>query len=154
MDVPAHITGTILLSESDLDGVESGDGTLNPYAQFQKLKPVAILQDGVYVYQGNFAVPLASAWVGVRHSADAARRGDLTQALALAQQATTLAPQSARTQLQFADVLAQAKQWDSAREHYRFAQQNLMTQRPDLEQEELGPQIQHGMAEATIRKDR
>ncbi len=151
MEVPPHIEGTVLISESDLDGVESGDGALNPYAEFRRLKPVAILQDGVYVYDGRFAVPLASAWVDVRHSAELAGKGDLRQALNLAQQAAALAPESARTQLQLADVLAQEKQWAAALEHYELAQANLLRQRPDLEQEELGPQIQHGMDAARMR---
>ncbi len=145
MEVPSHINGTVLISESDLDGVESGDGAINPYADFQKLKPVTILQDGIYVYRGDFAVPLASAWVDVRHSADFVQKGDLQHALTLAQEAVLLAPGSARTQLQLADVLAQERQWASAREHYALAQQNLLHQRPDLEQDELGPQIQRGM---------
>ena len=145
MEVPPQINGTVLISESDLDGVESGDGALNPYAAFQKLKPVAILQDGVYVYQGSFAVPLASAWVDVRNSAEFAQKGDLQQALTLAQQAVALAPESARTQLQLAGVLAQEKQSGLARGHYQLARENLLHQRPDLEQEELGPQIERGL---------
>jgi hypothetical protein len=151
MDVPPKIHGTVLISESDLEGVESGEGALNPYEQFKRLKPVAILQDGVYVYQGDFAIPLASAWVDVRHSAEFAQKGNLVEALALAQQATTLAPESARTQLQLADVFAQEKQWAAAREHYRLAQQNLAHQRPDLEQEDLGPQIQSGINAALAK---
>ena len=151
MEVPPQINGTVLISESDLEGVESGDGVLNPYAEFRKLQPVAILQDGVYVYQGNFAVPLASAWVDVRHSAEFAQKGNLTEALMLAKQAATLAPQSARTQLQLAEVLAQGEQWASAREHFQLAEQNLLYQRPDLEQEELGPQIQRGIDNARSR---
>ncbi len=151
MEVPPQISGTVLISESDLEGVESGDGVLNPYAHFQTQKPVAILQDGIYVYQGSFSVPLASAWVDVRHSAELVQRGDLQQALTLAQQAATLAPESVRTQLQLADVLAQEKEWASAREHYRLAQENLLKHRPDLEQEELGPQIQHGIENTWLR---
>lgn len=147
MQVPPHISGTVLISESDLDGVESGDGALNPYEEFRKLKPVAILQDGVYVYQGDFAVPLASAWVDIRRSAESAATGSLEQAMTFARQAASLAPASARAQLQLADVLARQKQWSLAEQHYQLAQKNLMQNRPDLEQEELGPQIQLGLKE-------
>ncbi len=52
MNVPPVIEGTVLVSESDLDGVESGDGIVNPLDSFHSVKPVAVLQDGVYVYQG------------------------------------------------------------------------------------------------------
>jgi hypothetical protein len=151
MKVPAQINGTVLISESDLEGVESGDGELNPYAAFRNLKPVAILQDGVYVYQGSFAVPLASAWVDVRQSAELARKGELQQALLLAQRAVALAPHSARTQLQLADVLTAETQWSLAKKHYQLAQENLLYHRPDLEQEELGPRIQHGLDVAHTR---
>jgi len=112
---------------------------------FQKLTPSAILQDGVYVYKGSFAVPLASAWIDDRHSAELAEKGDLIGALALAERAATLAPKSASTQLQLANVLAQEKQWTLAREHYQLAQQNLIDQRPDLQQEALGSEIQPGI---------
>ena len=152
MVVPPQINGIVLISESDLEGVESGDGVINAYAAFRSLKPVAILQ-GVYVYQGNFAVPLASAWVDVRHSADAAQEGDVTPAFTPAQRAVMLAPKSARTQLQLANVFTQAKQWDAALQHYQLARKNLLNQRPDLEQEELGPHIQSGMTNAKIGKD-
>ena len=85
MTVPPEIDGTVLISESDLDGVESGDGILNPYDFFRQRKPVAILQNGVYVYHGKFAVPLASAWVDIRRSHQprqgrADRRGAATRA--------------------------------------------------------------------------
>ncbi|WP_157478396.1 glycosyltransferase family 39 protein [Granulicella tundricola] len=151
MEVPPQINGTVLISESDLEGVESGDGALNPYEGFQKLKPTAILQDGVYVYQGSFAVPLASAWVDVRQSAALVQKDELQQALLLAQRAVTLAPQSARTQLQLADVLAAETQWNSAKKHYQLAQENLLNHRPDLEQEELGIRIQNGLDAAVTR---
>jgi 4-amino-4-deoxy-L-arabinose transferase-like glycosyltransferase len=148
MNVPPEIDGTVLISESDLDGVESGDGVLNPYDSFRHQKPVAILQDGVYVYQGKFAVPLASAWVDICRSQDLARAGQTDEAMRLAQQAVTLAPDSPRSQLQLADMLATQKHWDEASAHYRLAQIALQAQRPDLQGEELGPAIQAGLSAA------
>ena len=148
MSVPAQIEGTVLISESDLDGVESGDGALNPYDAFHKLTPVAILQDGVYVYRGTFSIPLAAAWVDVRRSGELAHAGHLDQALPLAQEAAALAPDSPRVQLQLADVLAAQKQWQPAAVHYRLAQQALQSQRPDLQAEELGPPIAVGLRNA------
>lgn len=145
MQVPPVIDGTVLISESDLDGVESGDGALNPYVGFQKLQPVAILQHGVFVYQGRFNVPLASAWVAVRQSGKALDAGDATQARTLAEQAVALAPDSARIQLQLAQVLARQQHPAEARQHYLLAQQLMQQVRPDLQREELGPQIQSGL---------
>ena len=148
MSVPPRIDGTVLISESDLDGVESGDGAVNPYNAFRQLKPTAILQDGVYVYQGSFPVPLASAWVDVHDSEQLARTGKLDQALQLALQAALLSPESPRVQLQLADVLAAQQQWQQATTHYQLAQVTLAHQRPDLQAEELGPPITHGLQTA------
>ncbi len=145
MSVPPRIDGVVLISESDLDGVESGDGALNPYDAFRNLAPVAILQDGVYVYRGSFAVPLAAAWVDVRRAAELARSGQSSSAMQLAEEAARLAPQSPRVQLQLASRLAAQQQWPAALEHYQLARQNLAQQRPDLQGEELGPQIESGI---------
>src|SRR5215472_11168269 len=38
MDVPPEIDGTVLISESDLAGIELGQGQLNPYESFRHLK--------------------------------------------------------------------------------------------------------------------
>jgi tetratricopeptide (TPR) repeat protein len=149
MNVPPEIEGTVLISESDLDGVESGDGALNPYDSFHHQKPVAILQDGIYVYHGKFAVPLASAWVDIHRSQDLAKTGQTAEAMRLAQQAVALAPDSPRSQLQLADMFAAQKQWDEALAHYRLAQTALQAQRPDLQAEELGPPIQAGLNAAS-----
>jgi hypothetical protein len=34
---------------------------VNPYREFQQLKPVAFIQDGAFVYDGTFDVRLAAA---------------------------------------------------------------------------------------------
>ena len=151
MTVPPEIEGTVLISESVLDGVESGDGVLSPYESFRHEKPVAILQDGVYVYDGKFGVPLAAAWVDVRRSHDLASAGQTVEALQLAQQAVALVPDFPRAQLQLGDTLAAQQRWDEALVHYRLAQTYLQEQRPDLQGEELGPAIQSGLDAASHR---
>jgi 4-amino-4-deoxy-L-arabinose transferase-like glycosyltransferase len=59
-DVPPSIDGPVLMSAGVLSGFEFGPGASNPYLQFQQLKPVAVIDYGVFVYQGHFAIPLAS----------------------------------------------------------------------------------------------
>ena len=51
----------MLISATVLSGFETGTGPLNPYEQFQKLKPVAVIDYGVFVYDGHFEIPLAAA---------------------------------------------------------------------------------------------
>lgn len=50
---------------------------LNPYREFQKLKPVAFIQDGVFVFDGTFDMRFASALGHVT------RARDLTAAIPL-----------------------------------------------------------------------
>ena len=148
MDVPPVIKGTVLISESDLEGVESGDGALNPYASFRDMKPAAIIQDGVYVYQGRFDVPLAAAWVDVRKSEDLAAAGQEQPAMDAATAAVELAPNSARTQMNLAGLLAAHGKWHDALSHYEAAEWAFRANRPDLEEDEIGPGLRAGLAEA------
>ncbi len=106
MEVPPVIDGAVLISDSDLEGIEFGDGALNPYDSFRGMKPVAVIQDGIDVYQGRFAVPLASALVDVRKSGELNKAGQSKAALDMASQAVALAPGSAIAQLNLADLLA------------------------------------------------
>ena len=120
--------------------------------QFRGLKPEAILQDGVYVFRGDFAVPLASAWVDVRKSSELAAAGNTQAALILARQAVSLAPNATRTQLHLADVLAGQGGWKEALAYYRLAQHWLQANRPELEQDELAQPVRRGMAAAAAHQ--
>ena len=148
MNVPPTINGTVLISESDLEGVESGDGPLNPYDTFRGLKPIAVIQGGVYVFQGQFAIPLASAWVDVRTSNRLEKAGQSQAALAVAQHAATLAPNSTRVQLNLANKLAAQSKWSDALTHYQAAEHSLQTNRPELEIDDFRASVEKGMATA------
>ena len=133
MEVPPVIEGTVLISDSDLAGIEFGDGALNPYEAFRQMKPVAVIQHGIDVYQGRFEVPLASALLDARRSRELAKAGRQEEATALAMQAVSLAAQ---------------EHWAQAFDHYKVADQLVRTVRPDLQEEELGPTIHAGLAAA------
>jgi tetratricopeptide (TPR) repeat protein len=145
MDVPPVIEGTVLISDSDLEGIESGDGPLNWFEPFRGLKPVAVIQQGVYVYRGRFAVPLMSALVDVRKTHDLMKVDQLAAALAVAQEAIALAPDSAFTQLNLADTLSAQGRWSEAVGHYQRAEELARTVRPELEDEDLIPRSKAGM---------
>jgi tetratricopeptide (TPR) repeat protein len=147
LQVPPTITGTILISDSDLAGIEFGDGSLNPYQSFRNLKPIAVIQDGVNVYQGTFAIPLASALVDVRDSNDLAKSNHPQLALDTANRAVALAPNSALTQLNLANILAAQNHWPEALLHYQQADTLTRTIRPDL-QDPLLPRITAGLTNA------
>ncbi len=148
MEVPPVIEGTVLLSDSVLEDVEFGDGPLNPYDSFRGLKPVAVIQGGVDVYRGRFAVPLASALVEVRRSGELAKAGQGDAALRLGMDAVRLAPGSAIVQLNAAERLANAGRWGEALDRYIVADDLVKTVRPELEEGYLQPAITEGMAVA------
>jgi 4-amino-4-deoxy-L-arabinose transferase-like glycosyltransferase len=145
MDVPPVIDGTILISDSDIEGIESGDGPLNWFEPFREVKPVTTIQQGVYVYQGQFAVPLMSALVDVRKSGDLSHAGQPAAALAMAEHAVSLAPDSALTQIRLADTLAAQGQWSAALQHYQRTNELARTIRPELEEEDLLPRSRAGV---------
>ncbi len=145
MDVPPVINGTVLISDSDLEGIEFGDGALNPYNSFKPLKPIAVIQDGIDVYQGRFPIPLASAVVDVRDSVELAKANQPEAALAAATQAVTLAPDSAMAQLNLAEMLAARSQWAEALPHFERADTLVHANRPDLQEDQLS-RITTGLA--------
>src|SRR6185369_1856159 len=57
IDVPTSINGPVLISASNLSGVEFGPGSLDPYGQFKLLKPTAVIDRGVFVFDGKFDLP-------------------------------------------------------------------------------------------------
>jgi hypothetical protein len=63
MNVPTQIDGPVLISDDELEGVDLPFGQANPYAQFKDLKPSAILDGGVLVYDGRFDISAASKLV-------------------------------------------------------------------------------------------
>lgn len=148
MDVPPVIDGTVFISDGDLEGIEFGDGELNPYESFREMKPRKTIQYGMNVYQGRFAVPLASALVDVRKSVELAKAEQSKAALDAATHAVELAPRSAITQLNLASLLSSHGQWNEAISHYQVADSLARTVRPDLQDEELLPKITAGLQDA------
>lgn len=132
-EIPATITGTVLISDSDLEGIEFGEGALNPYDSFRGIKPTALIQHGLFVYDGTFAMPLASALVHA-HKADVLlSAGNLVEALSEAQAALALAPQSAQVQTAAGDVLLKTGDLSEARQHYEAAVQSAQEIEPALQ---------------------
>jgi 4-amino-4-deoxy-L-arabinose transferase-like glycosyltransferase len=141
MNVPPVIDGTIFLSDSDLEGIEYGQGALNPYDSFHSIKPTAIIQHGLFVYDagpgGHFAIPLASALDQAQKAQTALGAKDVNAALQHAEQAVDLAPESVATQTALGDVLAAQGNAAAARVHYAAALQIARTIEPALQADNL-----------------
>lgn len=105
----------------DLNGFEFGASALNPYEGFRNVRPSAFIQDGIFVFDGKFRVPQASALSHVQRSAELLQEKQVDGALAEAQTAETLTPGELRAELAMEDVLAAAGRKVEARAHYARA---------------------------------
>jgi len=132
-DTPTAIDGPVLISSGVLSGFETGVGPLNPYNQFQGIKPAAIIDYGVFVYDGHFDIPLAGALsLDVRAQA-LLRQRNAPGALALAQQAQALAPDSAAVNQTLGQILDANGQPDQAMQYYQEALAIAKTVQPEFQ---------------------
>lgn len=121
LNAPPTINGTVLISDGDLAGFEFGPSPLNPYEQFKHLKPVAVIQHGVYVYHGHFHIPLAAAYSDDQDANNLLDAHKATEALPYAQEAFSLAPDNVVTNATLGDVLTALGHPEAARLHYEKA---------------------------------
>ncbi len=137
MMVPPIIEGTVFISDSDLEGIEFGDGPLNPYDSFKTIKPTAVIDHGLYVYDGTFEVPLASALYDTREARKALMKRDIDQAYRLAHTAVESAPQSVPVQETMGDVLMAEGNKAGALEHWQMALSSAEKVRRDLQEDSV-----------------
>ncbi len=133
IDVPASVDGPVLISAGVLSGFEFGPSPLNPYEQFQKIRPSAVIEHGVFVFDGHFEIPLASALNHVTQAQLLAQQNRLDQALSEAQLAVALAPDSVQTQAQLGFILMQMKRTDEARPRLQRALTLATTVHPEFQ---------------------
>jgi 4-amino-4-deoxy-L-arabinose transferase-like glycosyltransferase len=129
MNIPPVLDGTVFISDGDLEQMEFGDGPeLNPYDSFRGIKPTALIDYGVDVYDGSFPVPLARAlW----EAHEAGKMGP--QGVSLAEDAVRLAPGSAVVRRQMGDSLMAARRTQEALQQYQMALEIAEAVRPDLQ---------------------
>ena len=133
IEVPASIDGPVLISASNLSSVEFGPGRLDPYGQFKLLKPTAVIDHGVFVFDGKFDMPLGAAIWKVQKAQNLAHAKQLDAALQEAQAAVALAPDSVQTQLALGDVLNEMGQPEQARACYEKALELAKTIEPEFQ---------------------
>ena len=133
IEVPNSINGPVLISASNLSGVEFGPGSLDPYGQFKLLKPTAVIDRGVFVFDGKFDMPLAAAISKVQKARNLAQEKQLDNALQEARVAVALAPDSIQTQLALGDILLEMGQPQQARTSYEKALELAKTIEPEFQ---------------------
>jgi hypothetical protein len=120
--VPPTIQGPVFISFGDLNGFEFGESYRNPYQSFMARKPDAVIRNGVAVYDGEFAGPLASALLYVDR-AKKALKTDPAAALANAKDAVHIDPEGYDPNRIMGDALAANGQRAQAEAWYQRAQQ-------------------------------
>jgi tetratricopeptide (TPR) repeat protein len=133
IDVPRSVTGPVLVSASNLSSVEFGPGPLDPYGQFKLLTPTAVIDHGVFVFDGTFDLALAAAISKVQRAYGLADAKQLDAALHEAQASVALAPNSIQTQLAAGDILGQMGRSQEARARYERALELARTVEPDFQ---------------------
>ena len=133
IEVPATIDGPVLISASNLSGVEFGPGPLDPYGQFKSLQPTAVIDHGVFVFDGRFDLPLAAAISKVQKAQNLAQAKQLEQALEEARAAVELAPDAIQTQLALGDILREMGEVEEARACYEKALELAKTIEPEFQ---------------------
>lgn len=113
--VPRIIHGPIFISASDLSGCEWPNSQSNPYRSFQKLKPVAAIDYGVFVYDGTFAVPQAAVLSRTQNVRELLRQHHQQQALELAREAVAIDPGDLAAETALADAAIAAGDTQEAR---------------------------------------
>ena len=131
----------MLISASDLTGYEYGSNVLNPYRDFQKLRPTAVIEHGVFVFDGTFNVPMASALGHAQRARSLLGSQKFDDALVEAQAAVTLAPDAMQSQMAMGDVLTAMHREDEAHSAYLKAMAIAKTMEPSA-QEVWVPTIQ------------
>ena len=151
-DATPAIDGPVLISAVDLTGFEFGPPPLNPYEQFKKLTPVAVIDSSVFVYDGHFEIPLAAALAHAQRADLFLAEKKLPEALQEAQQGVALAPDSARVNATMGSVLDAAGRRAEARPYYESALQQALNIQPDF-QKWMVPVLKQRLAAPDDTKD-
>ena len=133
IEVPASIDGPVLISAGVLSGYEFGPGELNPYDQFLRIRPTAVIENGLFVYDGHFEIPLASALNHVTRAQLAVQGNRLQDALVEAEAAVALAPGSVQAQAELGDILRRLQRPEEARQAFQKALTAAQTVRPEFQ---------------------
>jgi len=135
VEAAATIDGPVLISAGTLSGFEIGPGQLNPYDQFQKLQPTAVIEHGIFVFDGHFDIPLASALVHEQRARELFAANLVDRALEEADAAIAVYPDCVTSQVLLGDVMMIRKRPVEARAAYEKALTLAQTVEPEFQRQ-------------------
>jgi 4-amino-4-deoxy-L-arabinose transferase-like glycosyltransferase len=144
-ETPAVIDGPVFFSHISLTFYESGSSVLSPYREFLKLKPTAVIEDGVFVYDGRFYVPYAAALDRAVISENLLKQQQPDQALSQAEAAIAFAPDSLQALMALGDAQKALQKNAEARISFEKALEQVHRMEPTA-QEVWIPKVQQKLA--------
>ncbi len=106
---------------------------MNPYEQFKSLRPTAVIDYGVFVFDGHFEIPLAAS---ISHSHNAEKllaAKQLPEALAEAQKAQALAPDAVKPNALLGAIYTALNEAAEGRAFYEKALELARTIEPEFQ---------------------
>jgi len=133
VEAPATIDGPVLISAGTLSGFEIGPGALNPYDQFQKLQPTAVIEYGIFVFDGHFSIPLASALAHEQRAREFLAAKQIDRAREETEAAIAMYPDCVPSQVLLGDMMMIIKRPVEARAAYERALKLAQTVEPEFQ---------------------
>ncbi|HVN93476.1 MAG TPA: glycosyltransferase family 39 protein [Terracidiphilus sp.] len=121
--VPAHIDGPVFMSSEERTGYFWGPGDMNPYQQFVSLQPSHVIAGEILEYEGSFDIPKVAAISNYVYAIGLLRQRKVAQAVAPAEQAIALDPDSLNAHEILSSVYAANGRNDDAELEYHVALQ-------------------------------
>jgi tetratricopeptide (TPR) repeat protein len=118
---PAVVHGAVLLSAGDLSGCEWPSSGVNPYREFQKRKPDEVIEHSVFVYRGTLPLEKAAALDRMLETEKLLRQHQVERALAMAQEAASIAPGNLFAETALGDAQVAAGNREAARSAWQRA---------------------------------
>lgn len=115
-----NVSGTVLISDGVLEGADI-PGKENPYSQFRSICATAVIDHGVYVYQGQFRLGAAAALEHVSAAGAFARQHNTAGAISESRIAISLDPNNPMAHVILGDALAGTGNASAARSEYLAA---------------------------------
>jgi hypothetical protein len=144
-ETPPIIEGPVFFSHISLTFYESGSSILSPYREFMRLKPTAVIEHGVFVYDGAFNVPYAAAMDRAVISGKLLEQHQPEQALAEAQAGISMASDSLQALMALGDAQKALQKNAEARATFEKALLRVRLMEPTA-QEVWIPKIHDKMA--------